>query len=201
MANMCDNHLEFTCKELPSWFKKNPDADAQWDGIQLDIDPHYLFLYNDFESIVNPTSNDSYSFIKNNNKNILEHTFQFWFETKWSPPEDLYTSMLTDDNIISFNALWYEPGCGCLGYANKDEGIQYEDAPDRNYSDFLDLDILKAEPPQCYINIEGSDSWATFEKYKELMQEKLAQSSTEDKVIIVDEVKEMTEYFSDEQSE
>lgn len=189
MANMCDNHLEFFCKAKPDWFKKDLDLEAQWAGIQLDIDPHYLFIHNDFESLTCDLQDDGTYFI------------EFWFETKWSPPEDLYASMIADENIISFNAVWYEPGCGVLGYANKDEGIQYEEAPDRNYSDFLGMDILKAEPPQCYNDIEGSDNWQTFDKYKVEMQEKLSTASTEDKIIIVDEVKELTEYFSDEESE
>ncbi len=186
---MCDNHLEFFCKNIPSWFVKDPDAQSKWAGINIVSEPRYLFLYNDFESLTCEKQDDGTYFI------------EFWFETKWSPPENLYEVFLEDDNIISFNALWYEPGCNLLGYANKDDGIQYEEPPERYYSEFLGIDIFKEEPPQCYSDIEGSDSWATFEKYKELMQEKLAQSSTEDKVIIVDEVKEMTEYFSDEQSE
>lgn len=189
MANICDNHLELFCKAIPSWFVKDPDVQSQWGGISIVSEPRYLFIYNDFESLTCEKQDDGTYFI------------EFWFETKWAPPENLYEVLIEDDNIISFNAVWYEPGCGVLGYANKEEGIQHEDAPDRYYSDFLDLDILKDEPPQSYIETNGDDSWVTFEKYKELMQEKLAESSTEDKVIIVDEVKEMTEYFSDEQSE
>ena len=123
------------------------------------------------------------------------HTFRFWFETKWAPPVHLYEAMIEDENITRLSAYWYEPGCGVLGYANKEEWIVDDDAPDRNYSDILDLDILKDEPPQSYIETNGDDSWVTFEKYKELMQEKLSQSSAEDKVSIVDEVQEMTEYF------
>ncbi len=190
MANMCDNHLEFICKSIPTWFKVDPETSH---GISVEVDPHFLFLYNDFESIECNVDHDELD-----NQVI---TIEFWFETKWSPPEDLYASMIADENIISFNAVWYEPGCGCLGYANKDEGVQYEDAPDRNYSDFLGMDILKAEPPQCYNDIEGSDNWQTFDKYKLEMQEKLSTASTEEKIIIVDEVKELTEYFSDEESE
>ena len=49
MANMCDNHLEIICKDIPSWFKKDPEAIAQ--GILIENEPHFLFLYNDFDSI------------------------------------------------------------------------------------------------------------------------------------------------------
>lgn len=192
MANLCDNHLEFTCKVIPSWFKQDPEA---FSGISIEDEPRYLFLYNDFENIVNPENN--MHFINDDGT----HTFQFGFETRWAPPCNLYESMVKDDNIINFLGRWFEPGCMVLGYANKEEWIVDEDCPNVHYSDFLDLDVLKEEPSDNYIELNGTDSWITFEEYKVEMQEKLSTASTEDKIIIVDEVKELTEYFSDEESE
>ena len=123
------------------------------------------------------------------------HTFRFGFETKRAPPENLYEKMLEDDNIISFSAVWYEPGCELLGYANKEEGMVDDNAPDRYYSECLDLDILKEDPPQSYIDMEGTDSWITFEQYKTDMAEKLSSVDAEEKVRMVDEVKKVTLYF------
>lgn len=185
MANMCDNTLDFTCKVIPTWMKVDPETSH---GISIEFEPRFLFLYNNFENIMDPINN--MHFIEEDGS----HTFRFWFETKWAPPTDLYQQMLEDDNITMLSAYWYEPGCGCLGYANNEEWIIDDDAPDRNYSDILDLDILQEEPPESYIELNGTDSWVTFDKYKELIHKHVA-TFPEDTTISQEELKEMTDYF------
>lgn len=185
MANMCDNILEFTAKVIPTWFKKDPEHPH---GISIEWEDRFLFLYGNFDDIM---SDETTHWVEED----WSHTFRIGFETKWAPPTTLYERMVKDDTIISFSATWYEPWCGCLGYANKDEGIVDDDAPDRFYSDCLDLDILKEDPPQSYIDINGDDSWITFEKYKTDMAERLSSVDAEEKVRMVEEVKEITEYF------
>ena len=112
MANLCDNHLEFTCKVIPTWFKVDPETSH---GISIENEPRFLFLYNDFENIINPINNMHWE------NDDGTHTIQFGFETKWAPPVNLYESMISDDNIINFLGRWFEPGCQVLGYANKEE--------------------------------------------------------------------------------
>lgn len=83
-----------------------------------------------------------------------------------------------------------------LGYANKEEWIVDENCPNVHYSDFLDLDVLKEEPSDNYIELNGTDSWITFEEYKVQMQQSMVDALPSTKVTIVDEVQELTEYFN-----
>ncbi len=43
---MCDNILELHCTTIPSWLKETSH------GISIDFEPRFLFLYNDFDSLM-----------------------------------------------------------------------------------------------------------------------------------------------------
>lgn len=161
MANMCNNNLEFTCKVIPEWFKQYVDPDPKYkpdDYIIVEWESRSLFINNDFDSILaNQSVNPSTNYI----------TFSFWFETKWAPPTDLYQMMIDDDNIVSLYAVWYEPGCECLGYANKDQHTQdivYDDAPEVYYSETLWCEVLFDEPPQSWVDMEW-DNYILYKQY------------------------------------
>jgi len=180
---MCDNHLEFTCTVKPEWFKVDPETSH---GISIPNEDRFLFLYNNFEHLVCELQDDGTYWI------------EFGFETKWAPPIHLYEMMIEDDNILSFNALYFEPGCQVLGYANKEEWIVDEEAPDRNYSECLDKDITKVEPPQSYKDMEW-DSWITYEQYQvdiQAYRDTIPSWDLSALQAIDQEIAEMKEYFS-----
>lgn len=162
MANMCDNSLRFVCKEIPSWFKKDPEAPH---GITIEWESRFLFLYHDFDTILSDNALHTIDEEWNHHINI-------WFETKWSPPEQLYEQMMEDDNIISFDACWYESGCSVLWSATKD-WITEDDAPNRCYSDLLDKYVLQDYPPQSYIEMEWleNETWILFSNYYDVINE------------------------------
>lgn len=159
---MCDNILELHCTTIPSWLKVEPETSH---GISIDFEPRFLFLYNDFDSLM-----------KDETTHWLEpdgtHQFRIWFETKWAPPLDLYAFLSDDENTISFMARYFEPGCQVLWYWSTEDWQVDEDCPDVHYSDVLDKDILRAQPTDNYIEMNGTD-WILFADYPAKIQKYL----------------------------
>jgi hypothetical protein len=84
MANICDNMLTFYTRSVPKYLEEN--------------------------SLVERASVNDYS-VQPDIKNDIEHVKEVIvnFDTKWSPPVDIYEKMIKDKSIIAFTARWYEP--------------------------------------------------------------------------------------------
>lgn len=156
MANICDNSLTLTVKHIPSWFKPFEDDKRMVHPFTIVYKDNGLFLWDSKVHECEWEQTDDWLFIQIN------------FETKWAPPTELYEDMMKDDNIISFHAQYYEPGCSVLGYANKYEGIVEEECPRSFYSDTLSLDVLMDNPPQTYLDMNGTDL-ILADEYRERM--------------------------------
>ena len=156
MANMCDNQLNFSCKEIPNWLKTDEDDNV----ILIDWEDRALFLYEPLSILLNE--------IKTNHIEWELFEIKLWFETKWAPPEYLIEKMQEDDNIISIDAVFYESWCWVLWSADKDF-ISFDDCPNRFSSEYLWLDILEHNPPESFLNMEGTDGWILFWTYLKQM--------------------------------
>lgn len=184
---MCDNSLELHCKVIPSWLKVDPETSH---GISIDFEPRFLFLYNTFDDLM---QNEGLHWQDPDGT----HWFRIWFETKWCPPEDLYGFLSDDENTLWFMARWYEPWCQSLGYWSTEDWQVYEDCPDHWYSDVLDLDVIKEQPTDNYIEQNGTD-FILFADYPAKIQEvRNGITSTDLSALqgLEQELKEITEYF------
>lgn len=158
---MCDNILELHCTTIPSWLKVEPETSH---GISIDFEPRFLFLYNDFDDLM---QNEGLHWQDPDGT----HWFRIWFETKWAPPEELYTFLSDDENTLWFMARYFEPGCQVLWYWSTEDWQVDEDCPNIHYSEVLDLDVMKEKPTDNYIEQNGTDSWILYSEYPAKMQE------------------------------
>lgn len=186
MANMCDNHLTITALRIPSWFKRDPEYPY---GMSPPGDDHFFFLHEDFDDLKWEQLPDG------------RHQIEFWFETKWAPPEDFYEALIKDKNIVEFKAWWCEPWCDVLGTATK-AGVVHEDYPNRYYSEVLNLEVMKKEPPESYLFMEWDENYILLKDYRKAIREYIdalpkwsqGRGVKEDKARI--ERQEIKQYFS-----
>lgn len=180
MANLCDNTLTITVTTIPSWYKPDPEYN---NGISIPDEERFLFLHDNIDDI---------EWSEEETPDGIHYTVILNFETKWAPPVTLYEKLVEDPTVVEFNAVWYEPGCLVLGYANKDEWIVDEECPKSWYSDILDVNVLNAAS-DTYSEINGT-LWILFSEYQSKIDE-LRHSQPVPADQAENELKEISEYF------
>lgn len=98
-----------------------------------------------------------------NDYTVSDDCIDISFDTRWTPPLELYRYMMNDNNITSFVARWYEPWCGLLWHATKD-GI-VEVPLTCAYSSELQLYVFNDQPPEDYIEIDGDENYILWADY------------------------------------
>lgn len=187
MANICDNFIQFTCKELPEWLQPSKDFWAM--TIIVEWESRALFLHEALPYLVGdgyPHTLDEYW-----------HHFEFSFETRWAPPVDLYEMMIKDPNITSLYAAWNEWGCQVIWYASKDDGIVDEKFPDLFYSDVQDIYVHTEEPSQAYCDLNWDDNHILYPEYLKEMKRMKATKDFPPDVTIHDIDHEINECISE----
>ncbi len=125
---------------------------------------------------------------------------RFSFDTAWCPPIEWYDKIIQHESIISIEADFYEPGCDILGYYIWSEWsgcVEFEECPNRYYSDTFYTDVFTKTPSNIYINMNGEE-YLLLQEYIDQMQEKISQAEDEDEIESLEsERNDVLEYFGE----